>query len=272
MAKNKLDQVFSRLKRKKKKALIAYLTAGYPSLNQQIPLIQKMEEAGVDVLELGIPFSDPIADGPTIQFSSQASLKSGTHLRGIIRWAGKLSQKVSMPLVVMSYINPILRYGLSAFAKDAARAGISGVIVPDMIPEEAKEIEKVLGRKKIHVIYLVAPTTPRARQKMIAKRTKGFLYAVSVAGVTGARKDYAPQTLKWLKGLGRMTSKPVCVGFGISRRDQILQLKKSVDGFIVGSALIDLIRRHSGSRRAGQISRFIDQLSKECFYGRQNKK
>jgi len=266
--KNHLDHVFSNLKTQKKKALIAYLTAGYPRFSQQTRLIQSMEKAGVDVLEIGIPFSDPIADGPTIQFSSQKSLDKGTSLTQIIKWVGRLRKRVSMPFVIMSYLNPILAYGFKKFAKEAKKVGISGVIIPDLIVEEAREVENALKNQGIHMIFLITPTTPRSRQKLIARRTGGFLYAVSITGVTGARKSYTPQTRRWLSQLQGMTTHPVCVGFGISGRPQIRQLKKHVDGFIVGSAFIDLIRKNTNSSREKKLKQFATGLAKECFYGR----
>ena len=145
---NQLDRVFKSLRKKKKKALIVYVTAGYPRFSEQDKLIAKMAEKGVDILEIGVPFSDPIADGPTIQFSSQESLKRGTHLKSILLWAKRLYPKVQIPFVVMSYLNPLLSYGLENFARDARRSGISGVIIPDLIPEEAKNIQNDIKEKR----------------------------------------------------------------------------------------------------------------------------
>jgi len=264
MVQNSLDKTFKRLKEAKKKALIAYITAGFPRLKEEGALIQVLDQSGVDVLEIGVPFSDPIADGPTIQFASQASLKYGTSLRQILPWAKKLKLKVSMPFVIMSYMNPILSYGLSAFARDAFRSGISGVIIPDLIPEEGKAVEEALQKRHIHLIYLISPTTPPSRQRQIAQKSGGFIYAVAVTGVTGARRKYTPKTKKWLGSLSGLSRKPVCAGFGISGPAQIHELKPKVDGFIIGSALIDLIRKNKGRKRWDKISQFIGQLAKEC--------
>ncbi len=265
---NDLDLVFKKLKKEKKKALIAYLAAGYPRFDQETKLIRTLIKSGVSILELGIPFSDPIADGPTIQFASQMSLDAGTTLVKILAWVRKNKFADSIPLVFMSYLNTILAYGPDKFAKDAAQAGVSGIIIPDLIPEESAEIEKALSKKNIHLICLLAPTTPRNRQISIGKKTKGFLYAVSVAGVTGARKKFTPPTIKWLKSLRSISRHPICVGFGISGVDQIRQLKSSVDGFIIGSALIDRIRFANGVSAETSIRKFIEPIMKECSHGR----
>ncbi len=265
---NDLDFIFKKLKKEKKKALIAYLAAGYPRFDQETRLIRTLIASGIDVLELGIPFSDPIADGPTIQFASQMSLDAGTTLKKILAWVRAKRFAESVPIVFMSYLNPILAYGLDKFASAAAKAGVSGVIIPDLIPEESADVEKALAKRNIHLICLLAPTTPRARQIQIGKRTKGFLYAVSVAGVTGARKKFSPKTLKWLKSLRSISRSPVCVGFGISGVDQVKRLKSSVDGFIIGSAIIDRIRNANGVSAETSIRKFIEPIAKECSNGR----
>jgi tryptophan synthase alpha chain len=265
--KNKLDLVLKQIGQSKSKALIAYLAAGYPKFPEQTMLIKRMKAAGIDVLELGIPFSDPIADGPTIQFASQQALRNGATLAKILKWTKQLTKSIDLPIVYMSYLNPIARYGLERFAKDAVAAGVQGVIVPDLIPEEGQEIKKIFEAAGLHVIYLVAPTTPPERQRFIANETEGFLYAVSVRGVTGARSKLPIETKNWLARLRKTSAKPVCVGFGISGPAQIKALKSASDGFIVGSALIDVIRNSSTATRANNISRFVQQLKKECENG-----
>ncbi len=263
-----LGSLFSRLKKERKKALIAYLAGGYPDWKNQKSLILAMDKAGVDILELGVPFSDPIADGPTIQFASQQSLDHGTSLSQILRWAKSIKDQVHMPFVIMSYLNPIMRFGISRFAKIAYQSGVRGVIVPDLIMEEGKGLKAALAKEGIDMIYLVAPTTPPSRQKIIIKETSGFLYAVSVRGVTGARKKLPVETKKWLKSLKKGTSKPVCVGFGISGTEQIKMLKNAVDGFIVGSAFIDIIKKAPPAQMQHRVVNFVKTLAKECAYGR----
>lgn len=268
MVRNDLDRRLAEVKRSGRKALIGYLAAGYPRFAEQKSLIAGMVEEGLDVLELGIPFSDPIADGPTIQYASQESLRHGTTLRKILAFTAGLKTSIGIPIVYMSYLNPILCYGVDKFARDARRAGVDGLIVPDLIPEESGEIAGPLRRNSIHLIHLVAPTTPFARQSSIARRSGGFLYAVSVAGVTGARRALPPETRGWLGRLQKESRVPVCVGFGISGPEQIRALRGSVDGFIVGSAIIDLIRKNHPQKRQALMRRFVSALSKECRRGR----
>jgi len=262
--KNAIDTALQKTQEGKKKALIAYVTGGYPSFDQMNKILDSLKKGGVDIVEIGVPFSDPIADGPTIQLSSQEALKKKTSLQKILEWLKSYNEKCSLPIIIMSYLNPIWKYGLPRFAKEAQRSGVSGVIIPDLIPEESLEMEQLFRRHKIHLIYLLAPTTPSHRQRAIAKRSGGFLYAVSVTGVTGARKDYAPETKLWLKRLSHLTKRPICVGFGISGPRQIRQLKPYVNGFIVGSALIEQIRKNPRGLIGKRVHKFISSLAKEC--------
>jgi tryptophan synthase alpha chain len=263
-----LASVFKNLKKQRKNALIAYLAAGYPRLPEEEKLIESMVSSGVDILELGIPFSDPIADGPTIQFASQQALNNGISLDRILIWVKKLKTKIETPIVLMGYWNPIYQYGIEKFAQHASQAGVEGLIVPDIIPEESIQIRNILNKFGIKMIYLVAPTTPKNRLRWIAQKTQGFLYAVSVAGVTGARKKLPKETKSWIRQLQRLSKNPVCVGFGISGPSQIKELKSQADGFIVGSAIIDMIRKNNSRNRVPMIKKFIGQLSKECSYAR----
>lgn len=265
---NELDRTMKKIQTEKRKALIAYLAAGDPPFSQQIKIIKALAESGVDVMELGVPFSDPIADGPTIQAAAQRALGNGVTLRKILAWVPKLKKEVSIPIVLMTYLNPLEAYGPEKFARDAARAGVSGMIIPDLTPEEGADWEKTLERYGVHLIYLLAPTTPAQRQKFIARKSHGFLYAVSVAGVTGARRSFTPNTRRWLSHLCGISRRPVCVGFGISGPQQIRELKSAVDGFIVGSALVDRVHRTPASRRPKEAAAFIRTLAKECAYGR----
>jgi len=268
MFKNRLDESFSKLKRRKQKALIGYLAAGYPKLAEERRLIQAMQESGMTALEVGIPFSDPIADGPTIQYASQKALGNGVTVPKILDWVSRFQPEIQVPILIMSYLNPILAFGLKAFAVRAKSAGVTGVIVPDLIPEEADEIRKIFSSHKIHLVHMVAPTTPKDRLKTIANKTGGFLYAVSVAGVTGARRKLPVETKAWLANLRRLSRQPVCVGFGISGPEQVRELKASVDGFIVGSALVEVVRKNRPAARIAQMRRFIKKLAKECSGGR----
>ncbi len=264
---NKIDLVFKSLKKKKKKALIAYLAGGYPNWKKQKELILDMDRHGVDILEVGVPFSDPIADGPTIQFASQKALEAGSSLEKILGWLKSIRTSVQFPFVIMSYMNPLLKFGLDRFAKRAVESGVAGVIIPDLITEEGHEVQSIFRKADLHLIYLAAPTTPQARLNHIQNQTRGFLYAVSVKGVTGARKNLPKETKRWLCALKRDSRYPVCVGFGISGTQQIKMLKSAVDGFIIGSAFIDIIRTRPQSQIKPDLVRFVKELAKECSYG-----
>jgi tryptophan synthase alpha chain len=240
---NRLDEKFAQLKARKKKALIAYVTGGFPTLAATRKAALELEKVGVDVIEIGVPFSDPIADGPTIQYSSHEALKGGVTLTALLVWVRDLRRVSQVPLVFMTYMNPLLRRGLDAFARQAAEAGVDGVIVPDLIMEEAGELKSVLSARGIHLIFLAAPTTPPARRRAIARATGGFLYAVSVTGVTGARRNIAPDTLAFLDALRKDSPAPVAVGFGISTPEQVRRFASHADGVIVGSVLVDRLRQ-----------------------------
>jgi tryptophan synthase alpha chain len=261
---NKIDLLFERLALTERKALIAYLAAGYPPVGEEEKIIDALVDGGIDALEIGVPFSDPIADGPTIQFASQEALRNGMTVKKLLAWLPKIARRhPDLPIILMGYMNPMLAYG-PRFARDAAKAGVSGLIIPDLVPEESAEMRRQLEQFDLALIHLVAPTTPPERQGAISKQTRGFLYAVSVAGVTGARRALPAQTKAWLGDLSETSPAPVCVGFGISGADQIRQLRKHVDGFIVGSALIDVIRKSNKNERAKNARAFISKLSEAC--------
>ncbi|MFQ6104914.1 MAG: tryptophan synthase subunit alpha [Candidatus Glassbacteria bacterium] len=226
------------------KALIPFFTIGYPDMGTSLELIRAASEAGADIIEVGIPFSDPIADGPSIQFSSQEALKNGTTLHGALRSLKRITKDLRVPIVIMSYYNPILSMGPEQFSEAAARVPVSGVIVPDLPPEEGGELRELLRDVGIDTIYLIAPTSTRQRIEMIASLSGGFIYAVSVTGVTGARSELPAEISSFLTGIKRATAKPVCVGFGISTKEQAKLLAPQADGIIIGSAIVDIIRKN----------------------------
>jgi tryptophan synthase alpha chain len=240
----RIGEQFEKLRRTDEGALIPFFTIGYPDVEKSLDLVRTAAKAGADVVEAGIPFSDPIADGPSIQYSSQEALKNGVTLRSALEALKGLPDETGVPLVVMTYYNTILSMGLRAFSLAARAVPVSGIIVPDLPPEEGGDLEGHLRSEDIDLIYLVAPTSTRERIEMIAGRTGGFLYAVSVTGVTGARRDLPPEIISFLEDLRRVTSKPVCVGFGVSTPDHARLLAPHADGIIVGSALVDLIRQN----------------------------
>lgn len=261
-----LSQTFENLKTTNRVALIPFLTAGYPNQKTFEQLLFAVIEAGADIAEVGIPFSDPLADGPTIQFSSHQALKDGTTLSGTLAGLRKLSPKIHIPLVVMSYFNPIREYRLDHFFRSAYKAGVRGLIVPDMIIEESDKLEQAAQNNKKHridLIHLLAPTSGETRTQAIVNRSRGFVYLVSVAGVTGSRKGLPPTLSRWTRSVAKLTDKPLCVGFGISSPKLAAEVARFADGVIIGSAIIDIIRKaNSGSQAITRVGRFITKVRK----------
>ena len=235
---NKIDIKFKYLKERGKKAFIAYLTAGFPDLETNLKLILEMARRGVNMVELGVPFSDPIADGPTIQASSQASLLRGTTLADVFGLAAEVRKHSSIPLILMGYLNPFLSLSPDRLAARLNRAGVDGIIIPDLPPEESDAIRLPLKALGIHTIFLLAPTSEPERIKLVSRKSGGFIYYVSRTGVTGARKDLSKELAGRVNEIKQLADLPVCVGFGISTRGQLLDVWKIADGAIVGSALI----------------------------------
>lgn len=257
---NRLEKTFKSLRAQKRKALIAYVTGGFPSMGAMGGILRQLERAGADVVEIGVPFSDPIADGPTIQFSSQAALDRGARLSNLLSWMKKFRRRSQLPVVFMSYLNPIERMGYDRFAHAARESGVDGLIVPDLIPEEAGALQSALRRRGLDMIYLVAPTTPPARQKMIARKTAGFLYAVSVTGVTGARRSLPSDVRRFAGNLRRLSRAPVALGFGIASPEHVRRYASAVDGIIVGSAIIQRLRDKKPLRPfVASLRRALDQ-------------
>ncbi|OFV79812.1 MAG: tryptophan synthase subunit alpha [Acidobacteria bacterium RIFCSPHIGHO2_12_FULL_67_30] len=234
---NGLRAAFRRGKRRGP-ALVAYVTAGDPSLKFTEKLVLRMAEAGADVVELGVPFSDPIADGPVIQRASERALKAGTTLPGVLKLAERLRRKSAVPLVLFSYYNPVLQMGVERFAARAAAAGVSGVLITDLTPEEAGEFVRTLRRHKLDTVFLAAPTSSNGRLRSIARLSRGFVYLIARRGVTGAPTEVGGEIKGLVKRLRRSTRLPVAVGFGISRPQQVAALDGLVDGVVVGSALV----------------------------------
>lgn len=256
--------MFARLRRQKKKALIGYLTVGYPTPAMLPRLAAACAEGGLDLLELGVPFSDPLADGPTIQAASQRALAQGVTPAGILRQVRNLRrQGLALPIVLMTYYNPVLRYGVRRFCGDTARSGADGIIVPDLPPEEAAELRAAARRAGLDLIFLAAPTSSRERLRRIARASSGFIYYVSLTGVTGARSRLPRELASGVRALRRMTRLPVCVGFGVSRPEQVRALARFADGVIVGSALLDRIGRPGGSA-PGRARDFVRGLRRAC--------
>ncbi|MBI4186389.1 MAG: tryptophan synthase subunit alpha [Chloroflexi bacterium] len=223
------------------KALVAYLTAGYPDIAATEKAAAILSDNGCDIIELGIPFSDPLADGATIQKASYQALQQGVTPGTCLELAVRLRQKMATPLVFMTYYNPVLSFGLEAFCQASARAGVSGLIVPDLPPEEGAKLETAAQRHSLDLIYLLTPASTEKRISMVARRSRGFIYLVSLTGVTGAR-DALPAELEDFVGRVRKKARqPLCVGFGISTPEQAKRVARVADGVIVGSRLIQLL-------------------------------
>jgi len=225
----------------KRKALINYLTVGYPSVSMTLEIIPALAGWGCDIVELGIPFSDPLADGTTIQQASHQALENKVTPELCLDIASQLRRKVDIPLVFMTYYNPVFSFGLQAFCRASARAGVDGLIVPDMPPEEGAELEACASESGVDLIYLLAPTSTEERIDLVAQRSRGFVYIVSLAGVTGVRASLPRDFEAFVTRVKKRTSLPLCVGFGISTPEQAKRVARIADGVIVGSRLIQLL-------------------------------
>lgn len=261
---NRIDKKFKELRKKKQKAFIAYITAGDPNLSATKKIVLALEDAGVDIIELGIPFSDPLADGPVIQAASYRALQKKVTLRKIFSAAGELRKTTDIPIAFMTYYNPVLRYGIEAFIKSCKGNGVDGVIIPDLPFEEAKDLVKCAKRYGVAVIFLVAPTSTRARIKNIVKTSSGFIYYVSLTGVTGARSKLPAEVTSNVRMIKSISKKPVAVGFGISNASQARRIAKTADGVIVGSAIVKIVGDNQNNEKAllSKVKSFSKTIAK----------
>jgi len=244
-----------------KPGLVIYLTVGDPSLEVSKSIALAAIDAGADVIELGVPFSDPLADGPVIQRASDRALAKGVNLGNVIQLAREIrAERPQAGLVLFSYLNPILRYGLTRFADDAAAAGIDGVLATDMIVEEAHEYLAELDRVGLAPIFLAAPTSPDERLEAIAKFSRGFVYAISRTGITGKQQSMTSDASSLVGRIRRWSKLPVAVGFGISNPDHVAQVAEYADAAVIGSAIVDLIERSKPEEAPGAVARFIKGL------------
>ena len=240
---------------------VAYVTAGDPSLEVTREIVLAAIDAGADVIELGVPFSDPLADGPIIQRASERALKRGVSLKDVLALARAIrAARPQAGLIIFSYLNPILRYGLSRFADDAAAAGVDGVLATDMIVEEAAEYLAELARVNLAPVFLAAPTSPDERLEAIAAHSKGFIYAISRTGITGKQQNLTADAAALVARIRRWTTLPVAVGFGISNADHVAQVAEFADAAVVGSALVELIERSTPETAPDAVARFIKGL------------
>ncbi|HCA58632.1 MAG TPA: tryptophan synthase subunit alpha [Blastocatellia bacterium] len=240
---SRIASKFAELHSAGRKGFIPFVSAGDPDLETSLEIVLALAELGADIIELGVPFSDPMADGPTIQASSMRALDNGVRLEDVIEMSRRIRESTDVPIVLFSYLNPLYQYGLERLASDAADAGIDGVLVTDAVDEEAAEIGSILRSSGLDLISLIAPTTSDERLARIAANASGFLYAVSRAGVTGARSETSSAAEELVRRVRKVTDLPVAVGFGISTREQIEEVWEYADAAVVGSAIVAEIER-----------------------------
>jgi len=258
---SRLDETFARLRARGERALMPYFTAGDPSLADTRRLVVEAARRGADVIELGVPFSDPLADGPVIQRAGTRALAAGTSVPRVLETVAALRAEVDVPLVLMTYYNPMLAFGLKAFARTAVDAGVDGAIVVDMPPEESEPLATEATTAGLDLVYMAAPTSTPPRLRLIAKNSRGFIYVVSLTGVTGERRELPAELAPQIAALRRVTATPVCVGFGISTPAQVAAVGRVADGAVVGSAIVRLVEARAGSASlVDDVGKFIAEL------------
>jgi tryptophan synthase alpha chain len=259
---SRLDATFARLRERGERALMPYFTAGDPSLAETRRLVAAAERAGADSIELGVPFSDPIADGPVVQRAGTRALAAGASLPRVLELVANLrADGVRLPIALMTYYNPLLAFGLKSFARTAVDAGADGVIVPDLPYEESDPLRAEAEPAGLDLVQFVAPTSPAARVKAIARLARGFIYVVSVTGITGERKSLPPELDAQIRTLRLVTTRPLCVGFGVSTAEQVAAVGRVADGVIVGSAIVRLVEKHTGDPAlVDEVAKFIAAL------------
>ncbi len=256
----RIASTFAALAKNNKKALVTFITAGDPDLETTEAHILALEKAGADLIELGVPFSDPMADGPTIQLSSERALSAGTTLPKILAMVKSVRKLTQIPIILMGYFNPVFLYGIDEFVADAVSAGVDGVLLVDLPPEEAEEFKLVADKGSLDVIFLLTPTSDAARIKKVAKLGRGFIYYVSVTGVTGARVSVAETVFSDVQKIRERVTLPVVVGFGISDPAQAGRISAVADGVVVGSALVKQYENFTGKELQSRISSMVSAL------------
>jgi len=262
---SRIEAKFRDLEERRAKGLVAYLTAGDPSLDATSELLAAVDRGGADVIELGVPFSDPLADGPVVQRASERALRAGATLRKILERLPRWRERVQAPLILFTYYNPVLRYRLENFARDATRAGADGALVVDLTPEEAGGYVSAMREHKLDTVFLASPTSTDERLARVARLSSGFLYLISRTGVTGERSEIASTVRPLVERARRFTSLPLAVGFGLSTPEQVREVQSVADAAVVGSALVRAIEEHVGGGalsgpRFDQIERFVRWL------------
>ena len=258
---SRLDETFARLRARGERALVPYFTAGDPSLADTRRLMIEAARRGADVIELGVPFSDPLADGPVIQRAGARALAAGTTVARVLETVAGMRAEIDVPIVLMTYYNPVLAFGLKAFARTAVDAGVDGALVTDLPPEESDPLGAEAAAAGLDLVYMVAPTSTPARVRLIARKSRGFIYVVSLTGVTGERQQLPTDMSTQIATIRGVTPMPVCVGFGISTPAQVAAVGRVADGAAVGSAIVRLVESRAGSpTMVDDVGKFIAEL------------
>ena len=259
----RIGRMFDGLKRDGRKGLIAYITAGDPAPDRTPALAEALERGGADLIELGVPFSDPIADGPVIQRAGERALKAGTSLKTVLSIAARIRERSQIPLLLFTYLNPVIRYGLERLARDAAAAGIDGCLLTDASVEEASDYAAAMHRQGLDTVFLAAPTSTERRLKLVAQYSTGFVYLVSRTGVTGERDSLSDAVGPLIRAVRAVTDLPLAVGFGVSKPEHVAELGRQVEAVVVGSALVRLIERNLDNRSLEtQLESFVRELKR----------
>lgn len=259
----RIEEAFIDLKRQGKKGFIPFVTAGDPDLTTTEQILIELAHAGATVIELGVPFSDPMADGPVIQRASERALKNSFGLADLLEVVARARKQIDTPIILFSYFNPLLQFGITRLAQSVKASGIDGVLVTDLTPEESSEIEAELRANELDMIFLVAPTSTDERLKLVAEHASGFVYAVSRAGVTGTRETVSAEAEKLVKRMREFTSLPIAVGFGISTLEQVRDVQRYADAVVVGSAIVAEMERLTNApdlaQKIGEFARELNQ-------------
>ena len=259
----RIQNAFTNLKQQGRKGFIPYITAGDPDLATTEQILVQLAHAGATVIELGVPFSDPMADGPVIQRASERALRNSFALQDLLDMAARARKQIDTPIILFSYFNPLLQFGLNNLARAAKDAGVDGVLVTDLTPEESGECEAELRANDLDMIFLVAPTSTDERLKLVAEHASGFVYAVSRAGVTGTRETVSAEAEKLVQRMREFTSLPIAVGFGISNDEQVRDVQRYADAVVVGSAIVAEMEREAGApdiaQKIGDFARALNR-------------
>jgi tryptophan synthase alpha chain len=260
----RIGHLFECLERDGRKGLIAYLTAGDPSLDRTPSLVEALVSGGADLIELGVPFSDPIADGPVIQRAGERALKAGTTLGGVLETARIIRTRSEVPLLLFTYLNPVMRYGLDRLARDAQAAGIDGCLLTDASVDEAQGYVEAMHRHGLDTVFLAAPTSTPRRLELVARYSTGFVYLVSRTGVTGERESLSGAVSPLIRAVRAVTTLPLAVGFGISRPEHVAELGRQVEAVVVGSALVRIIEQNAANPN---LDRVVEAFTRELKHG-----